>query len=458
MAVRLLASLCGAVLIAQAQPAQATAAAEAVALGAVAERAPAVAMAEGEHRRALMLALIARRAIDDPALADAAHGVFAADAALTALFARYLGRLRGEEVAATDREIARALELLDASRPQAPLELAALELRLTELLGGWAPLAGAEAPVEPARSALRRRLIQTGDLVPGAHGQGNPARELQVALKRFQSRHGLVADGVIGSRTRRALEVPLAERLRQVELNLARAALLADRGGLPRYVEVNVPGHELRLVEQDAVRLVSRVIVGDRETATPIFDDVIRRIEFNPSWYVPRSIVPEVLKKEAESPGYLERNGFVVREGEDGRVRMHQRPGPTNALGRMKFLFPNHHAVYLHDTAQRELFGRHDQSLSHGCVRVERPYELAVALLAAEGWTEAMIDAVLERPRTRVVELGQPVPVFLDYRTAFLDEQGRLQLREDLYGHDAAGIVHFPEKALGRSLLVAERR
>ena len=125
-----------------------------------------------------------------------------------------------------------------------------------------------------------------------------------------------------------------------------------------------------------------------------------------------------------------------------------QKPGPSNALGRIKFLFPNHHAVYLHDTSQRGLFGRSQRSLSHGCVRVEKPNDLAMALLGDQGWTRSRLDAAYASQKTQRIELAEPVPIFLDYRTAFVDESGRLQLRPDLYGHDRDGVVLFPEKGL----------
>ena len=155
---------------------------------------------------------------------------------------------------------------------------------------------------------------------------------------------------------------------------------------------------------------------------------------------MPTSIVPELLEKEAKKPGYLAANGFQWRGDGSSLV---QKPGPTNALGRIKFLFPNHHAVYLHDTAQRGLFLRSQRSLSHGCVRVEKPDELALALLGGQGWDLPRLKAAYAAPRTVRIELARPVPVFLDYRTAFVDEQGRLNLRPDIYGYDRAGVTEF---------------
>jgi murein L,D-transpeptidase YcbB/YkuD len=205
-----------------------------------------------------------------------------------------------------------------------------------------------------------------------------------------------------------------------------------------------VPGSQLRVVDRGRTVLRSRAIVGDRDNKTPIFDDLIRYIEINPSWYVPTSIVPELLEKEARKPGYLAANGFEWRGGGSTLV---QKPGPTNALGRIKFLFPNHHSVYLHDTPQRSLFLRSQRGLSHGCVRVEKPDELALFLLGDQGWSLPRLLDAYTAPRTLRVELTRPVPIFLDYRTAFVDERGRLNLRPDLYRYDRAGITDFVGKA-----------
>jgi murein L,D-transpeptidase YcbB/YkuD len=301
-----------------------------------------------------------------------------------------------------------------------------------------APTAEAGKP-EVVEASLRRRLVQSGDL-----RDGEPTAS---GVKRFQARHGLVADGVVGARTLAALNTPVARQIRQLELNQARSRDDELRRRAPRYVEVNIPAYELRLIEHGEVVLRSRVIVGDADTPTPVFDDQIRYIELNPYWYVPASIVPELVRQAGGDTSFFQRNNYIVRggPGTGEPLRLVQRPGPGNALGRMKFLFPNHHAVYLHDTSQPRLFGRAERSLSHGCVRVEKPMELAVALLARDGWDEARIQAALARGKTQRIELSEPVPVLLEYRTAFVDDAGVLQFRPDIYGHDAAGIGTFAE-------------
>ncbi|MCS7267610.1 MAG: L,D-transpeptidase family protein [Geminicoccaceae bacterium] len=439
-----------------------------------AEDAPKALANERERwRRAVILALLAREARLDPSVrfdrALLEDGRRARDAELA--FARawhgYLLRRQGGGGTIDPTRVRAVSAFLDGAPIGDPLALAVLELRIVEALGGWQPVPAQleEEPFVPAegvqpaaqsgslrrrwvvdRTRLVRRLVQSLDLPARFLSDPVPENLLRRAVERFQRRHGLSADGVVGSRTLAALNEPIGEQIRRAALNLARREGSAARSALRRYVEVNIPAFELRLIENGHVTLRSRVIVGDDKTPTPVFDDVIRYIDLNPSWYVPPGIVKELLEKAKQEPGYFERAGFTWQTSENGRTRLVQRPGPENALGRFKFVFPNHHAVYLHDTAQRGLFGRADQALSHGCIRLDRPRELALALLAEQGWTAERLQQVLDSGRTRRIELAEPVPVFLDYRTVDLDGEGRLLLFADLYGHDRAGRATFEGK------------
>ena len=440
----------------------------------------------GAVRRTVLASLLSREQRLDPALAatpdalaslpvGAAPGNLDADRAWTRAFLAYLERRQGMPGSIPATGFEQAFMLLGQAAPADELELALLDLRMVQAVGGWRtvrtytppppiPMSSAEAtlvafvtgdpagmsagtydPAAPAKprplpvpETLEARLIQSNDL------RGTD-RSLDQAIQRFQGRHGLAVDGVVGPATLAALNSPVSREIAKIELNLARRKMIQDRGRLDRYVEVDVAGFELRLVENGDVVLRSRVIVGNQDTPTPIFDDRIRYVELNPFWYVPDSIMPELLEKEAAKPGYLSQHGYVWR---DGGSRLVQKPGPENALGNYKFLFPNRHAVYLHDTAQRGLFGRSARSLSHGCVRVEKANELAQALLGPMGWSPARIDQALAEGKTRRIELSRTVPVFLDYRTAYVTDDGELQLRGDLYGHDAGGIGAPSSKGL----------
>lgn len=438
---------------------------------------------KAEARRALALLLLERERRLDPSLdfdvrsialgfdSPDLAGLSRADRSLSRAWIGYLARRRGTVDGVDAGQIARVMSVLEAAEtPGGELAAAALELAIVEALGGWRPVEArpepeSESPLleaaslgeEPPivrrrlvadRSQLERRLVQSFDLPARYLSVKAPEPVIDQAIRRFQRRHGLAPDGVAGARTLAMLREPVAAQLARVRVNLARSDELESRASLRRYVEVNIPAFELRVVENGQVTLRSRVIVGADKTPTPVFDDVIRFIDLDPAWYVPPSITREVLDRNIREPGYLERAGFVWRATEGGRPQLIQRPGPENALGRFKFVFPNHHAVYLHDTAQRGLFGRPEQALSHGCVRVERPAELALALLAEQGWTAARLEQALATRRTRRIELVDPVPVFLDYRTADIDADGRLRLLGDLYGHDRAARTTFAGKRL----------
>jgi murein L,D-transpeptidase YcbB/YkuD len=433
-------------------------------------------------RRGVMLALLAAEERLDPAGADTAAlaAAFAklapadqraAEQGLTLASLGYLARRNGGAPVPAERAL-RALRRLDGVDAAAPLALALTQPQIVRALGGWhevdtvpgppptaTPLALVSpeidvAPAFPRRKrlpeigSLRRRLVQSLDLSATYREGESMDIHLAEAVRGFQRRHGLTADGVVGVRTLAALNARVADNTAQVRINLARRQ--DDRAHLPRYVEVNLPGYELRLVDHGKVVLRSRVIVGDEDSPTPVFDDLIRTVEVNPFWYVPRSIEQELVEQEQKKPGYLAAKGFYWRASATGLEpeRLIQRPGPENALGRVKFLFPNHHAVYLHDTPKPALFGRSQRGLSHGCVRVEKWRELVAALLGAQGWDGPRLDRTLASGKTRRIDLDRPVPVFLDYRTAFVDDQGRLNLRADLYGHDRAGITVFPGKSL----------
>jgi len=256
------------------------------------------------------------------------------------------------------------------------------------------------------------------------------------AVAAFQRTHGLKGGG--------ALNVATAEALEGHEINTKREQLVIANMEMWRWqprdmgemhVEVNVPDFSLELKSGDSVVHRARVIVGKPDTPTPIFSNSIRYMLFNPVWRVPQSIIKkEMAPKLARDPNWLARHGYKVTYV-GNQIEVQQPPGEANALGRMLFLFPNEHAVYLHDTPQRSLFSASFRALSHGCVRVEDPARLAEILMggAARGWTEAKVQSLVG-DKERTLSLPTPVPIHLEYFTEFVDDGGRLQERDDLYG------------------------
>jgi murein L,D-transpeptidase YcbB/YkuD len=250
-------------------------------------------------------------------------------------------------------------------------------------------------------------------------------------LKHFQDRHGLAVDGIYGTKALAELNVPLSKRIEQVRLGLERLRWL-PRTSTGRRIAVNIADFKAYVFDDDRVTFETRAVVGKLFHETPMFTGRMTYIVINPYWNVPSSIArKELLPKAKADPGYLARNHFEY----DG-TSIRQRPGPWNSLGRFKFMFPNPHNVYLHDTPARTLFNEADRAFSHGCVRLEKPAELAELLLAEQGWTAQRIRAAVQTGVETVVNLDKPIPVYISYITAFLGADGLLHFRRDVYGRD----------------------
>lgn len=323
-----------------------------------------------------------------------------------------------------------------------------------------APRPGLVAGTPYAGAALlHERLRMLGDLAAeatGAHEQVYSA-QLAAAVRRFQFRHGLEEDGVLGSDTLAALSVPLTRRVEQLTLTLERLRWLPPQP-TGRIVAINVPAFRLWAVDlryPSSQALEMRVIVGKAAgTPTPLFIGQLRHLEFNPYWNVPRSIeLGEIVPKLARNPQYLQQNdmelvstgGLVLSMSgaeaigriRSGTVRVRQRPGATNVLGEVKFAMPNPMNIYLHSTSSKELFGRTRRDLSHGCIRVEHPAELAQFVLADhEQWGAGQVAAAMRPGPTRKVALATPIPVVLFYATAVTDREGRALFTDDIYRLD----------------------
>ena len=336
--------------------------------------------------------------------------------------------------------------------------------RLQAQQGGWSTIPGGPALEEGMRDErvpdLRRLLQATGDLSADAPSDAllfnDPLRQ---AVGRFQERHGLVVDGVVGPATRAAMNVPIEERIRQIEVNLERGRWLPRSLGDP-HVLVNIADFWLRVVENGRYALQMRVVAGTRYRQTPVFSGEISYLVFNPYWYVPdRIAVEDKLPDFQRNPALVSRFGYEVFDGWGAgakRVdpaaiawdslsasrfpyRLRQKPGPANALGRVKFMLPNAHNVYLHDTPERSDFHKMVRTFSSGCIRVEYPVDLALYLLDSNGgWTRERIEDMMQGDAERAVVLRRKMPVHLLYWTAWMEDEDTVHFRKDIYGRDEA--------------------
>lgn len=358
---------------------------------------------------------------------------------------------------------------LRAAAPRVPLyaSLRALLAHYRTLAGhpAWAtplpPLPG-KRKLEPGQPwaglpQLAQRLVALGDLPEGT--QPAPVYDvvLQDGVQAFQQRHALAADGVLGKGTLAQLEVAPAQRARQITLAMEQLRWTPLQLA-PRMIVVNVPEFVLRAYEvrggATTVALTMKVIVGKSvKTHTPLFDEPMRFIEFSPYWNVPPSIArEETVPRLRRDSAYFTQQGFEFVNGSgqavtelspdhlnavlQGTMRLRQRPGPRNALGDIKFVFPNHSNIYLHHTPSTQLFARERRDFSHGCIRVEDPVALARFVLQDDpAWTPERIREAMGQGQSHTVRLPQPVPVVLAYSTTLV-KNGRPYFFADIYGHD----------------------
>ncbi|HYC54295.1 MAG TPA: L,D-transpeptidase family protein [Candidatus Binatia bacterium] len=290
--------------------------------------------------------------------------------------------------------------------------------------------------------ALERRLAAENYLqFPGGTpppaaketGQCKFGEDLSAAIKKFQADRGMNADGNVGPATFRELNRPTRDIVSILERNVQRWRELSI-GASDDYILVNIPWFELSVYSGGRPQLSMPVIVGLPTWQTPQFSDVVEYIVINPEWGIPESIASkEVWPKARRDKGYFRREGIV--QTKDGHLR--QKPGPQNPLGRLKFMMPNKNNVYLHDTPGKKAFSQQVRALSHGCIRVSKPVDLAEYLLGREGnWTPQKLQSAIRAGKTVHVNLENKIPVHIVYFTARVNDEGRLELRKDVYGHD----------------------
>ncbi|GIW47282.1 MAG: peptidoglycan-binding protein [Deltaproteobacteria bacterium] len=359
------------------------------------------------------------------------------------------------------------IEAIEELKPEAPeykrLRDALIQYKDIAARGGWPRITEGPVLKEGSRDnrviTLRKRLILSGDLKE--YTPPDPQvfdKPLEHAVRRFQKRHGLVVDGIVGPSTLEAINVPVERRISQIKLNMERWRWLPKKME-DRYILINTASFELHVVEQHRTVMKMKVIVGKPYWHTPIFSAKMSYIELNPNWNIPRSIfAEEILPKIKNDPDYLLKERIKVLESwspdanevdpysidwqnvteENFKYRLRQEPGPTNPLGKIKFMFPNRFNVYLHDTPRKNLFERKERSFSHGCIRVEKPIELAEYVLRMnQGWDKKRLLSEINRGKTKQIELEQKIPVYILYFTTWVDESGDVYFYKDIYGRDS---------------------
>ncbi|MBK5964863.1 murein L,D-transpeptidase [Thiocystis minor] len=343
-----------------------------------------------------------------------------------------------------------------SSRFQYPFWYEDLKRGLARYLGkanleGLAPLpAGAilmQGNRDPRVALVRERLRLIDDHeIPVPSDATRFDESLHAAVVAFQRRFGLSADGAVGPATIAALNQPFdAGKVERIRINLERMRWLYNDLDTD-YVFVDVANYKAHVVRDGGIVWSTRVIVGEKDAQTPMFRDTMDHLVFNPTWTVPISI-QKTMGRVSSSYTLVDRRTGRKSSGGDAsnykRYQVVQQPGPRNALGRVKFMFPNRHSVYLHDTPNKGLFARDHRALSHGCVRVQDPVRLAEILLQESNWDRGRIDQVLGSSRTRYVNLEKTLPVLLYYLTARADEHGAVRFRPDIYERDQSLLDMF---------------
>ena len=356
-------------------------------------------------------------------------------------------------------------QLVPQHQPYRNLRAALKHYRKLAAKGGW-PIIPNGKTLHPGDTDIRipfiwQLLTLTGDLLPDDKQAPDKYDMSMVdAVEHFQFRHGLATDGLVGKKTLVAMNTPVEKRIWQIALNLARWRWKDKELG-DKYILVDIAGFALQGVNKGRIVIDMPVIVGKPHHKTPIFSDNIKYIDINPFWNIPPSIATkEILPELRDDPDYLKKNNIrlfsgwnendpeldpdqidwhTTTERDISRYKLRQAPGPLNALGTIKFVFPNTFNVYLHDTPDRELFTLTDRAFSHGCIRVADPLRLAEFILDGQkkNWNLQSISDIVTSEKRTVIHLDTRLPIHITYQTALVDKHGYLHFSKDLYGRDA---------------------
>jgi L,D-transpeptidase YcbB len=367
-------------------------------------------------------------------------------------------------------------ELLPVHPAYDRLRRALAEHRRIAANGGWPMLPGRTLTIgtrDPAVALLRARLMASGDLAAPTRRVDEELfdGEVEKAVQRFQARHALSETGEVRLETSAVMNIPVEDRIRMLERNLERWRWLPQDLG-ERHIVVNIAGLEMHVMEGDSSIFQSRVLVGQRYRKTPVFSDRMTYMVLNPTWTIPPGILEEdKLPLIRADQSYLARNNIQILAA-NGRVvdpatidfdrltgrtgyRFRMDPGPENPLGKVKFMFPNPHHIYLHDTPDHDDFDRTGGAVSSGCIRVERSLELAEYLLSdSPGWDRARMETAIQTPGERTVSLRRPLPIHILYWTAWVTPEGDVHFRPDIYDRDRTldeALRQPPPSAMDRS-------
>ena len=308
--------------------------------------------------------------------------------------------------------------------------------------GGWPVITETgkkplkEGSSSPAVLATKKQLYLTGDLPV------NDTTEifndtLATALKSFQSRFGLQTTGTLNSETIKELNVPAVERVKQIMINMERMRWMPSEPN-GKFILVNIPEFVLHVMEDGKKIFDMKIVVGKEGHNTMMFTKTLNQVVFSPYWNVPPSIVEDEIMPEMEkNPNYLLEQNMEITGESDGIPEVRQLPGEKNSLGKVKFLFPNSYNIYFHDTPAKSLFEKNRRAYSHGCIRLNEPKKMAEYLLQNDpSWTEEKIDEAMNSGKEQYVKLKDPSTVFITYYTAWVDDTGKLNFRDDIYDHD----------------------